>query len=305
MAHPRIFEFLLAGAMLNLAACGGAGGGVQSASGSPPPSPPPPASPPISAGQLMVFPGVTTSTDFAAQGYEGPTQGPSANLLTSSGFSVRYDASSGEYIFDLPASAPGTVSVAQTGERYWNGSLSGQPVGSGILAVNVFRPGPQNWDFPNLTYTSFAEYSTAAGRTGQVAFGQATAASAMPLTGAATFSAFAAGQTEQGYSVRGSATLQFNFGAGTLSGSFDPYIYDLLAGNTPLGHYDFANTVYGSGSTTFSGELARSGVADRGSFNGQFTGPGAEELMARWTAPLPNAGTNTTSQMFGVWVGRH
>jgi hypothetical protein len=48
--------------------------------------------------------------------------------------------------------------------------------------------------------------------------------------------------------------------------------------------------------------LSRSGIAEHGTFNGLFTGPSAQELMARWTAPMP--GPNTTQQMFGVWVGK-
>jgi hypothetical protein len=65
------------------------------------------------------------------------------------------------------------------------------------------------------------------------------------------------------------------------------------------------NTVYSVGSPTFSGELSRSGTTERGTFNGLFTGPAAQELMARWTAPIVDPNTKTTSQMFGVWVGKH
>jgi hypothetical protein len=65
------------------------------------------------------------------------------------------------------------------------------------------------------------------------------------------------------------------------------------------------NTVYGSGSTTFSGQLANAGFAQNGTFDGQFTGPIAQELMARWSAPFIDPATSQQSTMFGVWVGRN
>ena len=94
--------------------------------------------------------------------------------------------------------------------------------------------------------------------------------------------------------------LDFNFGAGTLSGHLDP----ILDGGS-LGRYDFLNTVYGSGSTIFSGQLSKAGIAQFGTFDGQFTGPNAEELMARWSAPYIDPVTSQQSTMFGVWVGKH
>ena len=97
----------------------------------------------------------------------------------------------------------------------------------------------------------------------------------------------------------------FNFGVGTLSGHFDPM---LEIGGSPtlasLGRYDFVNTVFGAGSTTFSGSLSRSGITSFGAFDGGFTGPAAQELMARWTAPYINPSNQQPGEMFGVWVGR-
>jgi hypothetical protein len=249
---------------------------------------------------------VTASTQFATLGYEAAGHPIDKGSLVGSGFSVSYDAPSGLYFMQIPAlQQQGSFEAKTTGDRYWNGTLHENSIGGELpIVLNVFRPGSQNWDFPDLKYTSFAEYGTTSGKFGEMAFGQATPASAIPVTGSATYDAFAAGQTDLGFAIRGDVRMQFNFGAGTLSGSFDPYIYDLLAGNTPLGHYDFVNTVFGAGSPTFSGNLARSGVTEQGTFNGMFTGPGAEELMARWTAPLLDPTTNASSQMFGVWVGK-
>lgn len=307
MRSHYIRGLLAAATVLALAACGGGSGTRVASVPTPvqPPAPPPPAPPPPPAFP-SIFANVTATTPFATLGYESAGHPIETGSLVSSGFSVLYDAPSGLYFMEIPAlQQQGYFEAKTTGDRYWNGTLDGLAFGGELpITMNVFRPGPQNWDFPNLTYTSFADYGTTSGHFGAVAFGQATPASAVPVTGSATYNAFAAGHTDLGFAIRGDVTMQFNFGAGTLSGSFDPYIYDLLAGHTPLGHYDFVNTVFGAGRPTFSGNLSRSGIAEQGTFNGMFTGPSAEELMARWTAPLPNPTTNTNSQMFGVWVGK-
>ena len=41
-----------------------------------------------------------------------------------------------------------------------------------------------------------------------------------------------------------------------------------------------------------------------GAFDGRFTGPAAEELMARWTAPYLNPSTQQWKDMFGIMVGK-
>jgi hypothetical protein len=296
-----------AGLALTLGACAGGGGTEIGAAGPPPvpaatPTPTPTSTPtPTPAGSPAIFSSVTTSTQLAVLGYEGSSTNAAPAALVGTGFSVKYDAATGDYLFDMPATAPGSLDVYQTGDRYWNATLDGQQGGS-ATTIDVFRPGSQNWDFA-LTYTSFALYGTSDGEIGAVAFGIPTTASAMPVTGSATYNAFVAAQDENHIGIRGSATLQFDFGAGTLAGQFDPVIYDLLAGNTSLGHYDFVNTVYGVGSTSFSGQLSSSSVTGLGSFEGEFTGPEAQELMARFSAPFFDPYSGKQMNMFGVWVG--
>lgn len=96
--------------------------------------------------------------------------------------------------------------------------------------------------------------------------------------------------------ITGTAMLNFNFGAGTLSGHLDL--------DSGFGRYDFLNTLYASGSTTFSGQLSKTGIAQFGAFEGEFTGPNAQELMARWSVPYIEPGTSLQSSMFGVFVGK-
>jgi hypothetical protein len=249
---------------------------------------------------VNIFPTIIKgATDFAALGLEANSQTNSAAGLGKNGFAVSFDPSTGTYVIDLPSSAPGGFYqnlVNTPNNRFWNGTIGDTPEHS-TIGASVLQPRSTNPEI-QLTYTTFAFYSDAdaAGQPhGVVAFGVPTPSANVPVTGSATYNAQAYGTLyASDLAVRGSVSLQFNFGAGTLAGSFDPYIADYLAGNTPLGHYDFTNTVYGVGSATFSGELSKAGGGDHGTFDGLFTGPSAQELMARWA----------TSQMFGVWVGK-
>ncbi len=94
--------------------------------------------------------------------------------------------------------------------------------------------------------------------------------------------------------------MAFDFGAGTLGGHIVAINNDGNRGGYDLGRYDFVNIVFGVGSTGFSGSLTHSGATDLGAFDGLLTGPNAEEVMARWTAPYFNQGTQSWSTMFGV-----
>jgi hypothetical protein len=171
-------------------------------------------------------------------------------------------------------------------------------------------------EFSPYSYTTFGSWTGTLGQTadgrisraeGFLAYGIPTAAAGIPISGSATYSATVQGGTPTGFFIGGAATLQFQFAAGILSGHFDPIIYDWdFPAN--LGRYDFSNTVFAAGSPNFSGTLSQAGVTGTGSFNGQFTGPQAEELMAGFVAPLnnpfvgPMGGVPDT--MFGVWVGK-
>lgn len=301
MSNMLVGRLLLASAALALAACGGGGGGSGVASTPPPTQPPPtqPPPPPVTVSPA-IFPGVITNTDFAALGLEATGRNTPASALAQTGFSVRYDGATKNYLIDLP-SIPAESVFDFFGEdsRNWQGFLVGQDP-----YVDVFKPVSTNPEI-QLAYTSFAVangyYTTPFGF---VAFGMATPTGGVPITGTATFDAYARGATLNSFAyIDGDATLQFDFGAGTLSGHFEP-VHDLNGVVTPLGSYNFVNTVFGVGSTTFSGALSHSGINTLGAFDGRFTGPAAQELMARWTAPYLVPGTQQSAEMFGIWVGK-
>ena len=297
MAYQRLRNAVLAGAALTLGACGGGGGGGTNFIPSPPvtpapePPPPPPPPPPPVPSTANVFPGLTQSTQFAATGYE--SGGSSGNDM-----SVRYDASTGDYIFDLPSAEPGRFSPQYPQYNGWSGAIVDS---SGTASTSMTIRDPAALE---LTYTTFARYSPTNGYapSGYVAFGSATPEGAVPVTGSASYSATLSGGSTGGLVVLGgTAALNFDFAAGTLSGSLDASLAGEWNGAGPY-HFDFGNAVFSTGSTSFSGQLSSTSVDGLGSFDGRFTGPNAQELMGRWQIPYVDWWGNGGSAI-GVFVG--
>lgn len=324
-ATPRHFARLAATTALAiiLSACGGGGGGGSGFNSTPTPTPTPTPtktcpdgsvipvtatcpSPPPPPNYVNVFPGITTDTNFAVLGLRANALGSPASSLVSSGFAVRFDAATDAYVIDLPLAHSGNLTLYGQNSELWVARLN--PDAGGGVNLTILKPFPTNPASP-LQFTTvgrfddwegFYDYDVIPG--GVLAFGTATPAGSVPTTGSATFDAIITGLTlDTANPVGGTASLQFNFGAGTLAGTFNPY---LTYQQTSLGTYAFVNTVFGVGSTTFSGQLQHAGTPDLGAFNGLFTGPLAQELMAKWTAPYQNPDNNNWSEMFGVLVGK-
>jgi hypothetical protein len=70
-----------------------------------------------------------------------------------------------------------------------------------------------------------------------------------------------------------------------------------------LGPFAFSDTVYSTGSTSFSGRFDTD-VAGLNSFSGLFTGPNAEELMGNFALPYRSPVDNQTYQAAGAFVGK-
>jgi len=247
-------------------------------------------------------------------GLQANANGSPASSLVSSGFSVRFDAALDAYVIDLPSQFPGRFFSFAEDATAWAGRIvdgAGTPYEEPSLAI--FKPLPTNPDLvlEHTTFGVFQDYDfydyDLDGNTphGAFAFGTATPASAIPTTGSAIFDAIVAGfALDNGRDIGGTASLQFDFGAGTLAGSFSPHTFNSMGTQVGLGTYGFVNTVFGVGSTTFSGQLQHSGTSDLGAFNGLFTGPAAQELMSKWTAPYLNPDNSQWSEMYGIWVGK-
>lgn len=287
----------------SLASCGGGGGGGVASIPPPPvvpppapppaPPPPPPPTPPSVSAPLLIFPGVTTSTQFATLGYQGSFSAKNtAASVIASGFSASYDAAANNYVLDVPVSQAGVlVSLSDGSTRLTDPSNPGQiqPISFGA-SRSTFQ------------YTAFAYYQKQDDlvTAGWMTFGLPTPQSAVPVSGSAVYTAEAHGYGG-GY-IDGKATLNFDFGAGILSGTLDLWDAEWDPSVFPRGSFVFANTVVGSGQASgqFSGELSGRGGDQHGSFNGILTGSSAQELMARWIATYPNS----DAIMYGVWVGK-
>ena len=305
MTYRNCTLSLMAGAALSLAACGGGGGDHVNSTPAPAPTPPPPPPPPPPpTGPLPpAHIGLVSSAPFSVQAVSGASF---ANVQ------FRYDAANDVYLISLPGFQPGYLDNIG-----YNGSAGQVATGStsqvselsfGLpQAVFVTMPVPGS-TFSPFTYTSFGLWAEPGKNeaTGYFAYGIPTLAGDVPVTGSASYDAVIHGSTSAipGYEIGGSVDLQFNFGAGTLSGSMHPQIIDGFDGVfVDFGRYDFSQTVYSVGSTTFSGSFIVPGLpgADS-SFEGNFTGPGAAELMARFQTPFVLTGQQGT--MSGIWIGK-
>lgn len=280
--RPQLVRTLLIGpGLFALASCGGGGSGVASIPSppaltpppAPAPAPPPPppvlsSSPPVTVGQ---------STEFQTAG---------------SAIRIRFDSSANRYEIMLPGHDWGSL-IPKTPQIY-NILDSG---GADLAEASFTGSG-------KYAYTGFASVVT--GTTAEsFAYGIATAPADMPITGSASYTADLAGDGG-GFYIGGSARFDFDFAKGTLGGFMQ------LIGNDPAGWgpYElggqrrFVNTIYASGSPTFSGGISYNGVVD-GSFSGLFTGPVGEELMGKWQVPFEDIyrpGTIVTGS--GVFVGK-
>lgn len=313
------------GGALALSACGGGGGGPQvaaiptaPATPTPTPAPAPPIPPPhlglISAQPFAVVGIGDSYTTDSAGDREAPLSAPTVQDVQFS-----YNSSSNSYQISLPGFQSGTLA-----NTAYNGS-SGQPAtssfswvtagsSSDLQQVHVSLPVPGS-SFSPYTYTSFGSWDGKTGvasdgrlnwQEGDFAYGIPTGAGDVPLTGTASYLADVHGSIGANYwiPVTGTASLSFDFAGGSLSGSMHAGIFDHFDGiEMDFGQYAFTQTVYSTGSTTFSGKFVIPNLPNADSaFAGMFTGPGAAELMARFQAPFLLNGQQGT--MSGVWVGK-
>lgn len=215
-----------------------------------------------------------------------------------------WSASAAAYEMRVPDST--RVTLTRDPRASAGGVFEG-PDGKGNKFV-VFVPDKPAGEL-QLSYTSYASWylqtaPSGTGAGGIFAFGVPTPASEVPTSGTGSYTARVTGESASGYWITGDAQLMFDFGAGSLSGSMQPKAVDGWGFQFELGRYDFSQTLFGRGSTTFSGKFAVPGSTAPSFFEGRFTGPGAAELMARWSAPFKDPYDNSWSTMQGVWLGK-
>ena len=282
----RAIAPLLMAMAFGLAACGGGGGGVASLPPTPPPPPPPP-----TAAAFVIVPAATTTQQFTVAGASHLTNGDAPHLDKSDQLQVRYDASSKLYEVQLP------------GSDTWNAlsAISETEAKGGAVKLVIQYSGDQ--------YSTLIEWFTDGLPAGVESVGSATPAGGVPVVGTATYDAFAYARTSEKAgpnlvvpAVTGTMTFNFDFAAGSLAGSaifdLDPEWHDYT-----LGPFAFSDTVYSTGSSSFSGRFDTD-VAGLNSFSGLFTGPNAEELMGNFALPYRSPVDNQTYQAAGAFVGK-
>jgi hypothetical protein len=279
------FRTLRAGLLVTafaLAGCGGGGGGGVVS------TPPPPVTPPSTPAGII--PGATTSQQFTVvgttQGDSFPGGGPTQD--DSDQTKVRYDATTKTYEVQLPG-------------REWQAVTYNQTLEAGDEYVGTVAPLLASG---NYQYSRFLSWNDGAD-SALNAVGMATPASGVPVTGSANYAGQLLGQTTEyhadvGYhQVDGSIALSFDFGSGNLSGSISPDFHQ----GYDLGSIDFTNTVYATGSTTFSGKFD-TGAAGLNSFSGLFTGPTAQERIGQFQLPYISPLDGHAYQADGAFIGK-
>lgn len=312
-----------------VAACGDGGSGTPPPISTPPlpPPPPPEGPPPAPAGPI----GLVSDEPFESLGVSFHYSGADTAQATvappeRAEVELVYRASDGSYVVTLPDFRPGVLQTDGYSGSWVSGAewqsiyssenqlLDGES-GRQDARISLSWPGKENQSA--LSYTSWGAWGddptidgiASAGTIGFFAYGVPTPQGQVPITGTATYDARVIGRTDYSYPTQGTgiyqdyidgtAQLRFDFGSGTLEGEMNPVVcpWDCYS----LGTYNFAQTVYSAGSPTFSGVFAQDGVVVPSWFEGNFNGPQAQEIMARWQAPYTFEGGSGV--MGGIWVG--
>jgi hypothetical protein len=287
---------------LALTACGGGGGGMSFiptppvTPTTPTPNPPPP--PGATAADAIV---AATGTNQAFTSSGGTvrltTDPPSLSIASSDQLQIRYDSASQQYQVQLPATSA------------WQGIFLDRNPNAPDFYLTPLRESADT----GYSYSALGSWGAPdRGLYGGVAFGIPTAPGGVPTTGSATYNGSIAGITNEIFPallggpsfpaiVTGTINLSFNFGAGSLSGSLTPTLssYSIYT----LAPLSFKDTVFSVGSTSFSGAFD-SAVAGRNSFAGQFTGPGAQELIGNFSFPYTSHDDGKVYQAAGGFAAK-
>jgi hypothetical protein len=276
---------LLIATAFALAGCGG-GGGWHVAYSPPPAAPPPPPPPPP-----PIIPAATTSQQFVAMGATRPDTGDRSPLFGAADqLQVRYVQSSNSYEVQLPGSDEWAgIHAAAGSSNFFEGAVSLSTRSS------------------NTEYSSLFSWNDGATYSGFEAIGIPTAAGAVPVTGSATYTGQLSGSTSETHSasavtIFGGIELSFDFGLGTLSGQISPSVFNYADyDDYALAPISLRETIYSSGSTTFSGKFDTD-IAGMNFLRGRFTGPHAEELIGDFALPYRSPIDGQPYQADGAFV---
>ena len=314
---------LLTAAAVALCSCGGGGGSAYRPQPAPPP-PPTPASAPVtifsepSIGEYASVGASVNSPGGSLDGYSNPdVRFGDVSTKAEDQPLVRY-TSEGYYEVRLPGSS-------------WDRLVHYKGLGEPTSFNNYFQPASVAQNQAHLivrrsrdngyVHSELAGWSSASSsRFGYVAFGVPTPAGGVPVAGSANYKGMVSGSTDilvldnlfgafYPLYVDGTVALNFDFARGTLDGSMTLMLPD---GMNPveLGTWAFKDTVYSSGSTSYSGRFDTN-VAGQNFFLGRFTGPNAQETIGAWAIPFLFSkdgetfkADGQTHQAFGAWIAK-
>lgn len=212
---------------------------------------------------------------------------------------LRYDADQGVWLMSYPAVEEGRILKLNEYPHFWHGAIvddKGEHLGEST--VDISRPSADN---PDSNVTSGSVYSAAGLNEYSTSFVAAvpTVPGDMPVTGTAAFAIVGSG-----WSTYFDGEMRFDFAQGTLAGEIDAHYADAWYGYE-LGQFTMAETVFGVGSTRFSGLFVKDGdPSSSGNFFGLFAGPEARELIGHFSLTIPDfytEGATFTDQ--GLFTG--
>lgn len=318
--HPRSMQMvrsrmlLLCAGALALGACDGGSGGRVSFIPSPPPVPTPTPTPTPTGPTPTPAPfGLTSSQQFATFGViSSGTNGSPYHFepVDPQAIKFSWSAEAKAYEMTLPGFAPSTLSLTFPGRNDAAFTATDANGNKLPIAVSLW---PASYLELKFSYSSLGFYSSNPSEAtnpyvwANFAYGVPTAVGDMPKTGTATYDAkvFGITTTGVGYDITGDAHLAFDFGAGSLAGYMRARLFSDWDGvDLALPQYDFTETVYSAGSTTFSGKFNIPNAPTDSAFQGQFTGPNAAELIAGWRAPYLDPFDKSWKSAAGVWIGK-
>ena len=170
--------------------------------------------------------------------------------------------------------------------------------GSGCGTANLWLKSSGEKYSRLLTWFDGASY-------GIEAVGMATPPGGVPVSGSANYDGAIFGRTSESHpsggdsDLDGNIHLSFDFGLGSLAGYLSVNVHQHP---DPLGIVSFRDTVYSTGSTTFSGKFDTN-LPGLNSFSGLFAGPHAEELIGNFAFPYQSPIDGKTYQADGAFVG--
>lgn len=295
MRSNRLAYLLAFSAIAALGGCGGgdSGSGSSAAVGNAASSPTP--TPSQTASLLPPAPfGLTASQNFAVLGWMRPKDGE-VLPVTSPDLSFSWQATAKTYEARLPG--------------YEAAQLFYTFPGNNLLAFSLKTATGQVLDRA-MTVNDGRRFSGRAGwhkregesyPAGEFAFGIATPAGAVPSGSARTFF-LASGFEYPGRSSAIDGELVFDPQNGKLSGYFDIAYVDAWGPYEPV-RYQVTSTTYVPGSTNFSATIVIPDAPSPGTIEGQFTGPNAEEVILRWSAPVREPYNGKWELQTGVRLG--